>query len=195
MKKNRYFALRHGFSLANEAGLIVSDLNSGCNGYGLTPLGKREIESSVEKYLLEFVSRKIIIISSPFLRTKESAKILSRLVNKDVLYDVRLRERFFGTYNLRSNTHYSDVWILDSDNKDHKTNGVESVSEVYSRAKSLVEEMEMKYSGYDIFLVSHGDALQILECFFRDWDPANHRSLKSLLPGECRLLNEQPTQI
>lgn len=189
MKRNRYFALRHGYSIANEAGLIVSDLKSGCKDYGLTSLGKKEIESSVKKYLLEFFSSNIIIVSSPFLRTKESAQILSRLVNKDVQFDERLKERFFGTYNLRSNTHYSDVWSFDSENKHHKTNGVESVSEVYSRVKSLVEDLEISYSGYDIFLVSHGDALQILECFFRECDPKNHRSLKPLEPGECRLLN------
>lgn len=187
--RNRFFALRHGFSQANEAGLIVSDMTNGCSRYGLTSPGKREVEASIKSYISEYVSRNIIIISSPFLRTKESARILSNIVQKKVNFDDRLRERFFGTYNLQHSSHYTKVWTLDKLDKNHKTNGVESVSEVYSRVKSLVEELEIRYSGFDIFLVSHGDSLQILECFFKDKEPTKHRELIPLRPGECRLLN------
>ena len=41
--KNRYFAMRHGQSEANAAGIIVSDPANGCPRYGLTPLGRQQV--------------------------------------------------------------------------------------------------------------------------------------------------------
>ena len=55
---NIYFVLRHGRSLANEEGIILSNSLDGISGYGLTDEGKSEVRNSSEeaktKNILEF---------------------------------------------------------------------------------------------------------------------------------------------
>ena len=44
---NQYFALRHGESIANQKGLIVSSPENGIKGYGLSETGQTQINESV----------------------------------------------------------------------------------------------------------------------------------------------------
>ena len=37
---NRYFAMRHGHSVGNQRGTIVSHPENGCGGFGLSELGR-----------------------------------------------------------------------------------------------------------------------------------------------------------
>ena len=67
---NTYFVMRHGESKNNLTDEISSAFN---NDDGLTEKGKEEVKKSAE--LLK--NKKIdLIITSPFLRTKETAEIL-----------------------------------------------------------------------------------------------------------------------
>ena len=50
---NHYFVLRHGKSLANEQGIILSDPASGTKGYGLSNVGKEQVKQSVLSALQE----------------------------------------------------------------------------------------------------------------------------------------------
>ena len=55
-------------------------------------------------------------------------------------------------------------------------------------ATGLVAELERRYAGRDILLVSHGDTLQILQAGFLRMDPAAHRRLPPLGVAEIRTL-------
>ena len=46
---NRYFGMRHGKSLANCEGLIVSTPENGVSAYGLSDEGRLQIERSISK--------------------------------------------------------------------------------------------------------------------------------------------------
>jgi glucosyl-3-phosphoglycerate phosphatase len=59
---------------------------------------------------------------------------------------------------------------------------------VLDRATAFVVELERRYSGRDILLVSHGDTLQILQAGFLRIDPSRHRSLPDLATAEIRWL-------
>jgi glucosyl-3-phosphoglycerate phosphatase len=66
--------------------------------------------------------------------------------------------------------------------------GAESVAAVLDRATGLVADLERRYAGRDILLVSHGDTLQILQAGFLGMDPAGHRRLPPLRVAEIRAL-------
>jgi probable phosphoglycerate mutase len=66
--------------------------------------------------------------------------------------------------------------------------GVEPAAAVLDRATALVAELERRYGGRDILLVSHGDTLQILQAGFLRMDPAAHRRLPPLAVAEIRAL-------
>ena len=65
---------------------------------------------------------------------------------------------------------------------------VEPATAVLDRATALVAELERRYTGRDILLVSHGDTLQILQAGFLRMDPAAHRRLPPLGVAEIRAL-------
>jgi broad specificity phosphatase PhoE len=59
---------------------------------------------------------------------------------------------------------------------------------VLDRVTALIADLERRYSGRDILLVSHGDTLQILQAGFLRMDPARHRSVPHLATAEIRPL-------
>ncbi|QEN03922.1 histidine phosphatase family protein [Thiospirochaeta perfilievii] len=180
---NRYYLLRHGNSIANRDGLIVSDLDIGISEYGLTDLGKRDILLKSKK----IINKPYLIYSSPFKRTIETSLIVAKslgLINIEYITD--LKERFFGDFDLKSNKNYKIVWDRDRIDPEHKNFNVESVKSVYNRTSSFVKRVELEMKDMDILIVSHGDSLQILECWFNSMDPKYHRDLKPLEEGEFR---------
>ena len=74
--KNHYFALRHGESMANVEGLIVSTPENGVPNYGLSDNGKNQVRQSVTSAKKsKLLNASTLIISSDFKRARESAEI------------------------------------------------------------------------------------------------------------------------
>lgn len=131
-----------------------------------------------------------IIYSSPFSRAKRTAEIAKEVlcVDSDIIFDDRLRERWFGDWEKTDNSAYEKIWEVDKINPEHKEKNVESAKEVLERTMDLVKELEGKYNGKNILLVSHGDALQIMQTGFHRVSPSLHRTLKHLETAEIRRL-------
>ena len=185
---NRYFVMRHGHSIANQQGIIVSHPDNGRDRFGLSELGRAQVKESLQNFGLLDVNT--IIVSSDFSRARESAEITSNLLDcvAAISFDLRLRERNFGELELSSNSGYEDVWREDAVNPDSNHRGVESVNEVMSRVTSVVTEYEDQYSDATILLVSHGDALQILQTAFARMEGSAHRQLDHLHTSQIRQL-------
>jgi glucosyl-3-phosphoglycerate phosphatase len=185
---NRYYALRHGRSEANEAGIIISNPEEGTRCWGLTDQGRRQVGEGISHCGL---GKDTLLVSSDFLRTWETALLAAELLACPApKKDARLRERFFGDYDGRENTHYNLVWDEDLKDSYNKKAGVESPTEVQARFSAVVKELEESYIDRDIVLVSHGDALQIGQTWFEGCDVREHRSLDHLKTGEVRLLGK-----
>jgi len=188
---NRYFVLRHGRSLANEQGLIVSHPDNGLDNYGLSTTGFTQIELCLAPGLP--LDRATRIISSDYKRARESAEIVHRLLDcaSPLDFDQRLRERYFGELELGCDTAYAQVWQRDAANADDCSGSAESANEVMTRVSGLVAQCEELHSGVNFLFVSHGDALQILQAAFAAIDASLHRSLKHLETAEIREMRRQ----
>jgi broad specificity phosphatase PhoE len=188
---NEYFVIRHGKSLANEREIIVSDPKEGVVGYGLTEEGKLEVARTVnEAKENNILDASAIIISSDFIRARETANIAAEILGvKEVIQTPKLRERYFGQWEATHNSNYQKVWDDDVKDHTHTANDVESVADVLARGIALIKELEEKYSSQRILLVSHGDTLQILQTAFKQEHPSKHRSLDHLGTAEIRRLN------
>jgi broad specificity phosphatase PhoE len=66
--------------------------------------------------------------------------------------------------------------------------GIEPAAVVLDRASALIADLERRYSGRGILLVSHGDTLQILQAGFLRLDPSSHRRVPHLETAEIREL-------
>ena len=185
---NQYYVMRHGQSLANIAGLIVSHPGNGLNAYGLSDKGRSQVTDGIRRSNLD---ASIHILSSDFKRAGETAEIVHRQLNcnHDIVFDERLRERYFGDLELQTDTRYQEVWAADKDDPDHGESGVETVQSVLDRALAVVLDFEQKYSTETCLLVAHGDILQILQTAFYQLAPHRHRQLPHLETAEVRALH------
>lgn len=192
---NTYYVLRHGKSLANDEELIVSHPDDGVPCYGLSEEGWRQVAEAVENAINNHIlDQTALIVSSDFARARETAESAARLLGtQDIILTSRLRERYFGTWDKQHNRNYQRVWDADAADGTHKQDNVESTQEVVSRTTLLIMDLERDYSGRTILLVSHGDALQILQTAFERVDSSRHRQLLHLETGQIRKLELRAT--
>jgi probable phosphoglycerate mutase len=179
--------MRHGKSEANKQGIIVSHYTNGLENYGLTREGEEQIRLSLKKQSV--MDSSTIIISSDFLRARETAELAAReLGTRPPRTTHLLRERYFGRYELREELYYKMVWQLDEENDRNKDYGVESPEEVQERIRLLIRQMEEEYRNGKILLISHGDPLQITQTLMEGLPAGLHRSMEHLETGEIREL-------
>lgn len=169
--KNTYFGLRHGRAESNEKGIFVTRIELGSSGYGLVGIGAEQVRRSIAAAKdTGKLNRETLILSSDFLRARESAEIAASLlqVTCPVKKEPRLGERFFGLLDLQPDSGPQLDTIRDQDviNPMHSTFDVESPAHVIRRMSGLILELEAAYERAVILLVSHGDPLRILRAGF-----------------------------
>jgi len=179
--------MRHGQSLANRNGIIVSSAEIGLSDYGLTGQGVSDV---AEKAVSSRFDSNLRIVSSDFLRTQQTANIIAEVVDSSYLeFSPALRERYFGDLDGLSDTNYPLVWQLDKRGK--KKYNVESLASVLHRMLSCVWELESQHENQTFLLVSHGDCLQILISWLQGLSPTQHRSILAIKPASIRAVKNQ----
>jgi probable phosphoglycerate mutase len=108
-------------------------------------------------------------------------------VRGNIIFDDRLRERSFGDWEKTNHDAYEKIWTSDINNHTHKEKNVESAKEVLERTGSLIKDLENKYKGENILLVSHGDSIKILQTWFEGISPGMHKGF-GINPAEVREL-------
>lgn len=205
---NRYFGMRHGESLANVAGVIVSSIETDRSGdYGLSERGRRQAAAAARCCGL---GDRTVIRSSDFARAWQTAQIAAmRIGAAEVVAAPELRERGFGELDGSPATGYGRVWAADQAVQSEQAGqasqggqavagastvrgpipgGVEPVTTVLDRAVALIAKLERLHSARDILLVSHGDTLAILQAGFLGMHPSQHRSVPPFGTAEIRPL-------
>ncbi|KAI8072375.1 histidine phosphatase superfamily [Gongronella butleri] len=222
--KNKYILARHGYSLANDAGIICSNPEIAIpatggplgDGYGLHAKGKLQVKESATR-LVEYLypngyngdeEEPIKVFCSPFKRTKETAAIFCDTLNNDAFAGKQvvapateayaLRERWFGNYDMKSDDLYDECWAADAEEPDHgenSTHDVESPNAVCARAtKFILDEIESKMQGKTVLLVAHGDIFQIMGAAFLRIEPWRQRQLAHVNTAEWRSVDQLKLQ-
>lgn len=150
---NKYFVMRHGGTVGNGSG-IVSYKNQEKDE--LTEKGKEQVRASAGHYKDNDID---LIISSPFTRTKQTAEIVKEEIKLDaeIIYDERLCEINPGEYDGGNWKEYHEHIYGSGPNWYHQNiKGGESMAEVARRVGAVLEELEQKYKGKKILIVTHG---------------------------------------
>ncbi len=158
---NKYYALRHGESEKNILGIGVSYPES--RPYSLTEKGRKQVLQGAEWLKDKNIN---IIIASDLTRTKESAYIVADVLGVEVVFDERLREIGLGVFNGKPHNEYHNFFGNNNDIAVRFTSapeGGETFGDVTKRVLEFLTDMEQKYSGKNILLVSHGDPLWLLQ--------------------------------
>ena len=119
------------------------------------------LEALLLEYNRDVLADKMIVISSDFMRTRETAEILHQhfSVETSLRLDPRLRERGVGNLEKKAEENYYKIMIKDKEDPTHTEEGVESVNSMVSRMTCAVRDLDKEFKDKIILLVSHGDPL------------------------------------
>ncbi|MFA5124924.1 MAG: class I tRNA ligase family protein [Patescibacteria group bacterium] len=157
INRNNFFAIRHGEAEKN----IKHVFSSGLGVYPLTANGREQIKIAIDKLKDKKIS---LIVSSEVLRAKETAQLIAEATGAELIFDARLNELNAGELEERSDVdgrakEAIAKWKTDWD---AAYPGGESVRQVTERTLALYQELNEKYEGKNILLVSHEDTLKSL---------------------------------
>ncbi|HRY62765.1 MAG TPA: class I tRNA ligase family protein [Candidatus Paceibacterota bacterium] len=154
---NTYFAMRHGESESVANRTISSSKYHHENP--LTSLGREQVKVSAEKLKSENID---LIISSPYRRTTETAKIVAvelGIPETEIVFDDRIVELQVGDLDGGLVEDYQK-YFANFEERFYKNppNGENHV-DTKNRMMSAMFDIDKKYSNRRILVISHGDPL------------------------------------
>lgn len=153
---NKYFIMRHGQTEPNVMKVCSN------NHYPLTEEGRNQVLLTAEKLKSEKFD---LIISSDYIRTKETAEIVATVLGmetKDIVLDERLREINVGEFDKKPISEYQGFFKDKLDRVVRPVMGGESLLEVKKRTGEFIYDIDQKYQNKNILLVAHSDSLWML---------------------------------
>lgn len=157
---NTYIVMRHGEADHNIKRVLNSDNSIPSH---LTENGKNNVLKTAEA----LKSKKIdYIFTSPLIRTKETAELVAEAcgIAKDaIIYDARIREDDAGVMNGVSKEKYAALFNTIGDKFTVKPEGGETLVDVKKRAGDFIYELDAKYQGKTILIVTHEYVLWMLD--------------------------------
>lgn len=216
---NRIESDGHGQSEGNVEGVISSARSLATSSkHGLTPLGVEQGEASASN-LLQLIeshktgSNKVYFYSSPFSRARQTAEAcldglsteentaksqeLNLDIQKDIIMEDAIMERFFGDLDAEPLATYGHVWPNDMKDPTQTGYNVESVAAVSTRLREAVmrieeSEVHKNSEGDIVVLTSHADVLQIMQTFASGLANVGEFSSYRFGNGEVRFMGRTP---
>ena len=159
---NNYLVMRHGETEDNVKHIWNIDSEK------KDPLTAAGVEK-VKEIANELSDKKIdLIVTSLFPRTKETAQIVAEVIGlapDSIISDARLGEWNVGeAQNGKSLEDYFQLRnVHGKERYQFKTADGESYAEVFARSTEFLYEIDKKYEGKNILVISHGAVTRALE--------------------------------
>ena len=155
---NEYYIMRHGLSERKEKTEMIIGSHLDKDIYHLVEEGKVAVTKSAKE--LKKLGSVDYIFASPFIRTKETADIVSKELSVGVVIDDRLREIEWGPQTEgKKLKDFLNHWGSDFNVKHYDG---ESWNDERLRLVEFMREVDAKYKNKKILIVSHGDPLRMI---------------------------------
>jgi len=154
--KNRFIFIRHGEAENNTANIINCDQGQ---IFHLTERGRKEVENLAKK-----IEKADVVFTSPYMRVRETAEIVAKTLSFDlnkIQEDKRLAELNFGEFNGKTFTEYLAYEEKHITSYDTPLPGGESYNDAKLRLGEFLYEIDKKYQGKTIVIVTHGIGLEV----------------------------------
>jgi len=151
---NKYFVMRHGEAENNLEGKINTSDKYSVNH--LTKKGIEDTKNKVEKIKNEKID---LIISSPVTRARETAIEAAKILGYDsenILIDESLTEYKVSKYEGKTWQDYHNDYPNTEEIFYEKKDGEETWNELRKRSMDFLYDLENKYQGKNILIVTHG---------------------------------------
>ena len=156
---NTYTIIRHGQAENNTEHIVSGKEDS---PHHLTDEGKEQ----VLKATTGLKDKKIdIIISSPFIRTRETTGIITKALGfkDEVVYDARIGEINLGVLEGRPNEEYLGSYTSEEEKFIKEIEGGETLTDVKKRVGEFLYEIDKKYKNKNILIVTHDYATWMMK--------------------------------
>lgn len=157
---NRYIVMRHGEARSNVESIVDSGT---LTKNGLTETGKAQVKKTAQELRAQKID---LIITSPLLRTQETAQILLQeygLPDAALMTDERLREVNFGSFSGKPRAQWIAHFASYFERFGEKTDNAETLQDVRRRVGEFLFEVERRYSGKTILIVTHAEPAWLME--------------------------------
>lgn len=144
----RIFFIRHG-EVDNPKKVWYGRLP----GFSLSEKGEKQILQASQFLLRNKINA---LYASPLLRTKQSAEIISRILNLPINYSDDLLE-IKSSFQGRPNNYIASRTIKFNIFTD------ETIEDVNGRMQKFIDEIISRYKGRNIAAVTHGDPIMIVK--------------------------------
>lgn len=151
------YVARHGRSTYNEQHKL-----SGRRDVPLSEEGMKQAHALAEHCK---TLRLDLILTSPLIRAKETARIVAERCGVICKVEPRLVEQNFGEYEGVQRSDYRE--FLWSEFAVRCPNG-ESVLDIAARIYPLLDEIKRKYEGKNVLLLCHGGVARVIRTYFCD---------------------------
>ena len=151
----KIFVLRHGETEENKTGIMQGNMDTVLNEEG-----KKQALSVRDKVKKANID---LIISSPKKRAYETALLAAP--NIPIFLDDRLLSRNHGEFEgkRRDEIKLEEYWNI---KKNHQYEKAESVSSLFNRVSSLLNDISINYPNKNVMLVTHSGIARVLYYYF-----------------------------
>jgi probable phosphoglycerate mutase len=182
--KQTLWFVRHGESTWNASGVVQGQ----ANGPVLTRKGRTEAMSIAGRLADATITA---IYTSDLKRARETAEIVGRVLRMVPQTDPALRERHFGQAQGRPHSELpaaaSGIEIDRVVDADARSAEGESLSELYERVATFIDELGMRAPEGDVLVVTHGGVIRVAQAYCSGipaaamaWGPVPNASVRGL---------------
>ena len=160
--ENNYYVLRHGESVRN-----IEKITSCWPEKVRCPLTKKGREQ-IQRVAKEIKKRKIdLIFASDLLRTRQTAEIVTEETGAKIKFDKRIRELNVGIYNAKPLRLAQQAWGEPWERFGKRLPGGENYTDVKKRMHNFWKDIDARYKGKNILIISHECPISLLECMLK----------------------------
>lgn len=171
----KLYIIRHGQTDWNLINRIQGQKDVNLNKTGIMQAEKAR--EKIEK--IEFD----LIICSPLMRAKQTAKIINQNKNVEIIYDKALMERGLGEFEeTQSNFDENPIYNL---KMNLEINNIETAKRFYDRVSNLLDYIKNNLNDKKILLVTHGGTARAIETYFFGVDENGNMPPETL--GNCEI--------
>lgn len=168
----KIFITRHGQTEWNALGKL-----QGRQDIKLNEVGKEQALTTGEKIKNEKID---IIITSPLKRARETAEIINKQFNVEIVEDDRLMERCYGDFEGITKVELKEKKIQypkidDACNylKNVDIFNMETMQDLCARIYECLNEITTKYKDENVLIVTHGSSSIPIKCYFMKYPLEN----------------------
>ena len=150
----KIYVIRHGQTVWNAKGII-----QGHSQNRLSKTGKAQVEESALKLKNEKID---LIISSPLMRTMQTANIMNQYHGVKIIKNEKIIENHQGIFTGRKKSDLTQK-ELEQKLKMSKDAKMETMEEVEARTRKFMDEIKHKYSDKTLLVVTHNIVASAIE--------------------------------